>query len=125
MPAGLNFRPRGRSKGGGHLKRYGVVLRLKPEAVEEYKRYHANTWPGVLKTIRDCNIRNYSIFLKDGYLFGYYEYIGEDHEADMAKMAADPETQRWWSLIEPMQDPLENRNNGEWWSDAEEVFHTD
>lgn len=107
------------------MKRYGVVLRLKPEAVEEYKRYHANAWPGVLKTIRDCNIRNYSIFLKDGYLFGYYEYIGEDHEADMAKMAADPETQRWWSLIEPMQDPLENRNNGEWWSDAEEVFHTD
>jgi L-rhamnose mutarotase len=79
----------------------------------------------VLKIIRDCNIRNYSIFLKDGCLFAYYEYVGSDHAADMAKMAADPDMQKWWSLMEPMQQPLENRQDGEWWAASEEVFHTD
>ena len=58
-----------------------------PEALEEYKRYHAAVWPEVLKTITRCNIRNYSIYLKDGYLFGYFEYHGTDYKADMARMA--------------------------------------
>ncbi|MBN2775954.1 MAG: L-rhamnose mutarotase, partial [Prolixibacteraceae bacterium] len=74
------------------MKRYGQIIGLKPEAYEDYKKYHAAVWPGVLKTITECNIRNYSIFHKDGLLFAYFEYIGDDYKADMAKMAADPET---------------------------------
>jgi len=52
------------------MQRIGMVLRLKPEGVEPYKRYHAAVWPEVLATLRECNIRNYSIYLKDDYLFG-------------------------------------------------------
>jgi L-rhamnose mutarotase len=106
------------------LKRYGLVLGLRPEALEEYKKYHAEVWPSILKLIRDCNIRNYSIFLKDNRLFAYYEYIGTDHAADMAKIAADPDMKKWWAIMEPMQQPLETRKPGEWWAEAEEVFHT-
>ncbi|MGH9614420.1 MAG: L-rhamnose mutarotase [Bryobacteraceae bacterium] len=107
------------------MKRYGSVLRLRPEAEEEYKRYHASVWPEVLDKIRKCNIRNYSIYLKDGYLFSYYEYHGSDYQADMAKMAADPKTQEWWKIMMPMQEPLSTRREGEWWADMEEVFHLD
>jgi L-rhamnose mutarotase len=105
------------------MKRYGSVIRVVPEKLDEYRRLHSAVWPGVLKTIRDCNIRNYSIYYKDGYLFSYYEYLGVDYDADMAKMAADPETQRWWSVCEPCQQPLETRAPGEWWAGMEEVFH--
>ena len=105
------------------MKRYGSVLKVVPEKLEEYKRLHAAVWPGVLEMIKACNIRNYSIYYKDGYLFSYYEYMGIDYEADMAKMAADPETQRWWSVCEPCQQPLETRAPGEWWAIMEEVFH--
>ena len=63
--------------------------------------------------IRECNIRNYSIFHKDGLLFAYFEYVGDDFDADMAKMAADPETQDWWDIMMPMQaapgDPRRGR----------------
>lgn len=59
------------------------------------------------------------------YLFSYFEYIGEDFEADMAKMAADPETQRWWEACKPCHEPLSDRNPGEWWANMEEVFHCD
>lgn len=107
------------------LKRYGQILGLRPEARENYVRYHSKVWPEVLKTIRDCNIRNYSIFLKDNTLFAYFEYVGDDFEADMQKMAADPKTQEWWAIMEPMQDPVPTRAEGEWWADMEEVFHTD
>ncbi len=107
------------------MKRFGQVIGVKPEAFDEYVKHHADVWPGVLKMIHECNIRNYSIFHKDGLLFAYFEYVGDDFEADMAKMAADPETQRWWDIMMPMQIPLETRAEGEWWANMEEVFHTD
>ncbi len=107
------------------MKRYGMVIALDPEKVEEYKRYHADPWPEVLDMIRQCNIRNYSIFYKDGYLFSYFEYVGDDFQADMDRMAADPKTQQWWSIVKPMQRPLPTRRPGEWWAEMEEVFHMD
>ena len=91
------------------LKRFGQIIGLKPEAYEEYVKYHAAVWPEVLKIIYDCNIRNYSIFFKDNTLFAYFEYIGEDFAADMAKMAADPATQEWWRRVGPMQEPFSDR----------------
>jgi L-rhamnose mutarotase len=107
-----------------------MVIGLKPEKVEEYKRLHAAAWPDVLRMIRECNLRNYSIYLKtleDGkpYLFSYFEYVGQDFAADMKKMAADPTTQKWWSFCMPCQAPLPNRQPGEWWAAMEEVFHLD
>jgi len=107
------------------MQRYGSVIKVVPEKLDEYKRLHADVWHGVLEMIRKCNIQNYSIYYKDGYLFSYFEYTGIDYAADMAKMASDPETQRWWSVCEPCQQPLETRASGEWWATMEEVFHTD
>lgn len=107
------------------MRRYGMVIGLDPEKLDEYKAYHANVWPEILETIRRCNIRNYSIYYKDGLLFSYFEYTGEDFAADMAKMAADPRTQEWWAIMKPMQRPLPTRRPGEWWAEMEEVFHMD
>jgi L-rhamnose mutarotase len=107
------------------MRRFGMVLRVKPEALEAYKKCHEAVWPEVLDRIEKCGIRNYSIYLKDGFLFSYFEYVGEDYEADMAKMAADLKTQEWWAITEPMQEPLPTRKPGEWWAEMEEVFHTD
>ena len=107
------------------MKRYGSVIKGKPESLAAYKKYHAAVWPEVLEMIHRCNLRNYSIYLKDDYLFGYFEYHGTDFTADMAKMAAVPKTQVWWCIMMPMQQPLETRARGEWWANMEEVFHYD
>lgn len=107
------------------MKRYGSLIKVRPEKMEEYKRLHDAVWPGVLKMITLCNIRNYSIYFKDGFLFSYFEYIGEDYDSDMTKMAADPETQRWWDVCKPCQQPLETCHEGDWWADMEEFFHLD
>lgn len=107
------------------MQRYGSVIKVKPERLEEYKRLHVKVWPNVLKMIKQCNIQNYSIYYKDSFLFSYFEYTGSDYEADMEKMAADPVTQEWWDVCKPCQEPLETRGSGEWWAQMEEVFHLD
>ena len=107
------------------MKRFGQILKLRPEFQDEYVRQHAAVWPGVLAQIHRSNIRNYSIYLRDGILFAYFEYVGTDFAADMRAMAADPETQRWWTFCSPCQRPLEGRAAGEHWASMECVFHVD
>lgn len=106
------------------MKRFGQVVKIRPEKEVYYRELHANPWPGVLKTITECNIQNYSIFFRDGFLFAYFEYVGNDYEADMAKMAADPVTQKWWEECIPCLNPVESAPEGTTcWVDMEEVFY--
>jgi L-rhamnose mutarotase len=107
------------------MKRFGQIIGIDPPSLEKYRQYHAAVWPEVLEMITACNITNYSIFHKNNMLFAYFEYSGNDFEADMAKMAADPKTQEWWAVMMPMQRPVTNRSEAEWWADMEEVFHLD
>lgn len=107
------------------MTRYGQVIGVKPERIADYERVHAAVWPGVLATIWACNMRNYSIFRYGVLLFAYFEYIGDDFAADMARMAADPVTQEWWSVCTPMQEPMVERAVGEWWLTIPAVFHVD
>ena len=107
------------------MKRYGQAIKVKPEKLDYYKELHANPWPDVLKMIKKCNMQNYSIYFKDDFLFAYFEYVGDDFESDMKKMADDPQTQKWWDECMPCHEPLETRTEGEWWANMEEVFHLD
>ncbi|WP_306755302.1 L-rhamnose mutarotase [Paracoccus actinidiae] len=109
------------------MKRYASVIGLSEDGKAQYRALHAAVWPSVLARIAACNIRNYSIFLKEpeNLLFSYFEYHGSDYEADMARMAEDPATQRWWAINKPLQRPLDTRPNGEWWAEMTEVFHAD
>lgn len=94
------------------IQRYGSVTRVKAAKLDYYKELHANPSPQITEMIKKCNISNYSIFHSNGYLFSYFEYTGDDFEVDLAKMAADSETQRWWKETNPCQDPL--TNDGQW-----------
>lgn len=109
------------------MQRMGMVIGIKPDKIADYKRLHAAVWPDVLAQIADSNIRNYSIFLREpeNLLFGYWEYLGKDLQADLAEMAKDRRTQEWWALTDPCQSPLPSRAEGEQWAMMAEVFHTD
>jgi L-rhamnose mutarotase len=109
------------------MQRMGQIIALRPAEVDRYIEIHRAVWPEVLATIAACNIRNYSIFLRqpENLLFAYFEYHGTDYAADSAKMAADPKTQEWWKITEPQQQPLDTISEGEWWAPTVEVFHVD
>ncbi len=111
-----------------NIQRFGMVTGLKPEKIEYYKKLHAAVWPAVRKKITECNIRNYSIYLKkinsQWLLFSYFEYTGNDFDADMKKMAGDITTRRWWKETDPCQLPLpEAAAKNQVWSSMDEVFH--
>jgi L-rhamnose mutarotase len=116
------------SQPGRIVQRYGSVIGVRPEKIDEYRRLHAQVWPGVLNRLKECNIRNYSIYLKEiesgkYYLFSYYEYFGSDFTRDAAALAADPEIRAWWKLTDPCQTPVPLRKPGESWAGMDEVFH--
>lgn len=105
------------------MKRYGQTIRVRPEKLDLYRRLHANPWPEVLAAIHECNVRNFSIYVRDGYLFSYYEYIGDDYPADMRKLGQL--TAHWLRETDPCQEKIPSARPEEWWSMMEEVFHCD
>jgi L-rhamnose mutarotase len=108
-------------------ERYAWVTGLKPEKAAYYRDLHAHPWPAVNQTIKNCHIQNFSIHECEIegklYLFAYLEYTGEDFDADMKKMAADPETVRWWKETDPCQSPLPSAAaKGKIWADTKEAY---
>lgn len=108
------------------VKRVGMVIGIKPEKIAEYKKLHADSNLGVRDLLTKYHMRNFSIYLHkiDGtyYEFGYYEYTGNDFEADMAKLAEEPRNKEWLSICDPMQVPLKGYKS---WAEMEEVYHND
>jgi L-rhamnose mutarotase len=106
------------------VKRVGMVVGLRPEKVEQYKLLHDDSTEGVRDLLNKYNMHNFSIFLHqiDGkwYEFGYYEYTGDDHEADMAAMDAEPRIKDWLSVCDPMQIPLPGEKS---WVIMEQVYY--
>jgi L-rhamnose mutarotase len=104
-------------------KRVGMVIQLRPEKIEEYKRLHADANPGVRDLLSKYHMHNFSIFLQqiDGkwYEFGYYEYTGRDFDGDMAKLDAEPRNIEWLKVCDPMQMPLPGAKS---WTKMERVY---
>ena len=107
------------------VQRFGAAIRLREDKRAEYLALHAEVWPAVEARIRSSNIRNYTIFLREEFLFGYFEYIGKDYAADMAAMKADAVTRQWWALTDPCQERLPGTPDGEQWAELSEVWHLD
>ncbi len=107
------------------MKRYGQIIKVKPEYLEKYKALHANPWPQINEKIKECKIQNYSIYYRDGFLFSYFEYVGDNFEEDMKRMSEDEWTQSWWKETDPCQEPVASAKEGEWWAGMEEVYHLD
>ena len=110
------------------MKRFGWVGKLKSDCVDKYTALHADAWPAVLARNADCNLQNYSIFYKqmpggEHMLFSYVEYTGDDFQADMQRMAADPEVQRWWDECKPCFEHIDGLASGEVWLPMEQVFY--
>jgi len=108
-------------------KRFGMVIGVRPEMLEIYKRLHSGSNRGVRDLLVKYNMRNFSIFhfeLSDakGYLFGYFEYVGVDFDLDMAKLGSEPRNLAWLSETGACQEPLQRKGT---WLYVDEVFHNE
>jgi L-rhamnose mutarotase len=104
------------------IKRFGQLAVLKSDKIEEYEQLHLTVWPGVLKILKKCHLQNYSIYRVEDELFAYFEYTGSDYAGDMAKIAADPTTQLWWTYTHPC---FLHKKENVFFLDMKEIFHLD
>lgn len=106
-------------------QRIGMVIGIHPDAISAYEALHASSHPGVRDLLSRYHMRNFSIYLHQlpggrYYLFGYYEYSGNDYQRDMQNLAAEPRNQAWLRTTDAMQIPLPGATS---WSPMREVYH--
>ena len=82
--------------------RQGLLLRLKPKALAEYKRHHdeiPKKWPELAAKIKECGIKNIRTFEADPFLFLYAEVEDENSFPRLW----DTEIHKKWAKV---MDPL-------------------
>ena len=94
------------------VKWVDIVVKIKPERLDEYLALHGDALSGVRDLLEKVNMRNFSIFLvqlEDGnyYEFSFHEYWEDAFETNMAELDAEPRNKEWLKMCEPMQISLE------------------
>lgn len=106
------------------IRRVGMVIKLRPDYLEEYKALHADSNVGVRDLLQKYHLHNFSIFLhkigEDYFEFGYYEYSGTDFSADMAALAAEQRNIAWLKVCDPMQMPLDGETS---WAVMQPIYY--
>jgi len=106
------------------MKRIGMVIKIDSSRISEYLSLHADSNPGVRDLLEKYHLRNFSIFMTqmdDGnyYEFGYYEYTGNNFEADIANLDAEPRNKAWLKVCDPMQIPLKGETS---WKKMKQIY---
>ena len=105
------------------MQRFGDVIRVPADRYAEYVDKHDHIWPNIVELMRQAHIENFTIFYRDGYLFKYFEYTGDDFVADMKLLDENEEHKRWLAYTAVCQQPVESAKDGEWWAGMKEIFH--
>ena len=103
-------------------QRYAMAVRLKDEKREYYIENHANVWPEVLSELKKIKIKNYSIYLKEDFMFGYLEYDGDNFDQDMAEMQKIPIVEKWTNLMIDCFNPFPNNEDNDSWIMMDQIF---
>ena len=131
-----------RARAGGERPRggryYAGIIGAKAEFIEQYMQLHDATWAEVMERMYRANMRDFVVWLHEetNQMFHQFCYVGDDFEADMASVAADPIVRFWWTHCEPCQAPLHWKGPppsqggggdpsypGQWWSPLKQVNH--
>ncbi len=107
------------------MKRISFLLKVKPDKIAEYKKFHQAVWPEMLAALRRTGWKNYSLFMRDdGLLFGYFE-TPDSLAAALAGMAKEEVNARWQEFMAPFFEGLGGAHADEGMLALEEVFHLD
>lgn len=109
-------------------RRFCLTLDLKddPELITQYKHYHDNIWPEIIRSIKDSGIVDMEIYLLGTRMFMIME-VNENFSFE-AKAKADelnPTVQKWENLMWSFQQALPQAKPGEKWLLMERIFKLD
>lgn len=91
----------------------GFRMKLKPGAIDEYRRRHEEIWPELAALLREAGIYDYSIFLDEEslHLFAVLK-LREQHRR--ATLADEPLMRRWWAYMAPLMETEPDGRPREW-----------
>ncbi|MCC6728274.1 MAG: L-rhamnose mutarotase [Chthonomonadales bacterium] len=93
------------------MQRVGLLLRVKPEKLDEYRALHENIWPDLKAELKAAGMRNYSLWLlPDGREFGYLEC--DDWQATCDYLATSAVHERWQALMQNYLDSPQDTGQG-------------
>lgn len=82
-------------------ERVCFVMRVRAEALDEYKRRHATVWPEMRALLTAAGWRNYSLYsVGDGVIVAYCEM--DNFEKSLAIVGASDVNARWQAEMAPM-----------------------
>ncbi len=102
------------------MLRKAFLMKVNPDAHNEYERRHQPIWEELEATLKDHGVESYSIFLDPttSQLFGYAEIESDERWAAIAETDV---CKRWWLF---MKDVMPTNADGRPVSnDLKEVFH--
>ena len=88
-------------------------IKLKPGAVEEYKRRHDVLWPDLADALRGAGIYDYSIFLDEETLDLFAVLKLRDGETSAA-LPQQPVMRRWWDYMADLMEVEPGNRPTEW-----------
>jgi L-rhamnose mutarotase len=95
------------------MERVGLLLKVKPGKLEEYRKLHENIWPDLKAELKAAGMRNYSLWLcPDGTEFGYLEC--DSWQATCDYLAGSEVHDRWQELMQNYLDsPVDTGQGGQ------------
>ena len=107
------------------IQKYCLALDLKedPRLIAEYKEYHQEVWPEIIKSIKDSGISLLDIYCFGNRMFMIIE-ANEDFsfEKKATMDANNPKVQEWEELMWKFQQALPGAKSGEKWILMEKIF---
>ncbi len=105
------------------FKRYGQIVKLKPDRIREYEDLQAGASP-LLQNRLSQEAYN-TPYLKVEILDAYFEYIRKCFNTEIEKIAANPRIQKWYNVHKTCILSGKNGQEGERWAKikVKEIFH--
>lgn len=88
-------------------------MKLKPGAMEEYKRRHDVLWPDLAEALRSAGIYDYSIFLDEATLDLFAVLKLRDGDTSAA-LPQQPVMRRWWDYMADLMEVEPGNRPCEW-----------
>jgi len=107
-----------------NARRLVFVGELKGGQLPAFKNRLNEIEDSCVQLILNANIQNWTLYEKDGRVYFYYEYVGDDFQTDLVNLEANAGFQEFCSKIEPLFKSS-TEDEKQIWTYMKEVFHTD
>jgi L-rhamnose mutarotase len=106
-------------------QKYCLALDLKEDSqlMAEYKEYHQNVWPEIIKSIKESGIEVLDIYCVGNRMFMIIEaneFFSFDKKSKSD--ASNPKVQKWEELMWKFQQSLPWAKSGEKWMLMDKIF---